>query len=264
MVRGGHGRRERRHVGLRLRPRVPPPGRRRPGTRVARLIVGGTFQRAGPIGVHGVAAWNGSWEGLGKGPNGEIRALVAFDSDGGGPAPAALFAGGSFVFGTPSGLATNAALWNGSAWSELGLGLPAPVFAATTFDLDGNPATPPSLIVGGNFGAASWNGVVDSDRRDSRPGSIARDLRRGRRGAAAPSLFAGGILLGSPPTNCPEIRKWTGTTWAPLGAGLGIAPPRSPAAASSRSPCSTTTARAPASRTCSPRATSPSRAAIRR
>jgi hypothetical protein len=65
------------------------------------LIAGGSFTQAGTAAASRIAAWNGTtWAPLGAGIDGgfsSVRALLPFDADGTGPAPAKLAAGGSFV-----------------------------------------------------------------------------------------------------------------------------------------------------------------------
>src|SRR5262245_53284145 len=114
------------------------------------LYVGGSFRRAGPVGVSHIARWDGtSWSalgsGVGEGTSQSVLALAAFD-DGSGPA---LYAGGSF--GTAGGAPANRiARWDGASWSPLGTGVSGSseqVSALAVFD-DGSGS---ALYVGGSF-----------------------------------------------------------------------------------------------------------------
>jgi hypothetical protein len=126
------------------------------------LFVGGSFLTAGSQSANNIARWNGSsWSSVGiasaNGLDNTVNALAAFDEDGGGPRPRALFVGGGFTTagGQP---ASRIARWNGSSWSSLGTGsangVSSSVSALTAFDEDGDGPSLPALFVGGGFTTA--------------------------------------------------------------------------------------------------------------
>src|SRR4029079_18883520 len=80
-----------------------------------RLVAGGGFVTSGGVSTNHVARWNGtSWEALGSGMNGPVRAFATYGGE--------LVAGGSFrtAGGTP---AASVARWNGTSWQPLGSGI---------------------------------------------------------------------------------------------------------------------------------------------
>lgn len=131
------------------------------------LYVGGDFTIAGGQPAERVARWNGlAWSALGTGvgyaPPDSVRSLVVFDPDGAaGPAPPALYVGGSFaVAGGYS--AENVARWDGHAWMSLpGEGVHGVVHTMAVFDDDGVGGAPAALFLGGAFTSA---GGVSSSR----------------------------------------------------------------------------------------------------
>jgi hypothetical protein len=94
------------------------------GPSSASLIVGGRFAMAGAVAANSIARWDGTaWHALGLGFVGQdsasISGIAAFDEDGPGPLPAALFVVGTFS--TAGGVPANSiARWNGTAWSAVG------------------------------------------------------------------------------------------------------------------------------------------------
>jgi len=113
------------------------------------LYAGGEFGTGFLQPGHHITKWNGtSWEALGSGINGPVRALGVFD-DGSGPA---LYAGGYFT--TAGGQPANSiARWDGQSWTPLAGGVVADFFSGVsdfaTFD-DGSGAGA-ALFVGGAF-----------------------------------------------------------------------------------------------------------------
>lgn len=119
------------------------------------LVVGGYFTNFGGSPANYLAHWDGAtWSNLGSGVNNRVWALAAFDDDGVGSAPAALYAAGDFTQagGQP---ASGVAAWNGSTWSPLGSGVSGNqsysqvVAALSVYDDDGAGAAPPALYAGG-------------------------------------------------------------------------------------------------------------------
>lgn len=75
------------------------------------LYVGGLFNSAGSVNAKNVAKWTGnSWQSLGAGLNGEVRALASFQTK--------VFAGGDF---TKSGArnVSGIARFSGGKWREI-------------------------------------------------------------------------------------------------------------------------------------------------
>lgn len=96
------------------------------------LYVGGSFSSAGGVAASNIARWDGhAWSALGAGTSDAVTALATIDL-GQGPA---LYVGGAFQSagsGVPG--TRNIARWDGSSWSALGAGTPAPVNAIAPFD----------------------------------------------------------------------------------------------------------------------------------
>ncbi|MCA0268225.1 MAG: T9SS type A sorting domain-containing protein [Bacteroidetes bacterium] len=100
-----------------------------------------------------IAKWNGSaWSALGTGTQYGVFAIAVNESDVyvGGGFPSVLDGGGAPVAGT-----RYIAKWNGSAWSALGSGVDAPVFALAFGAASVAQAAVPALYIGGEFTAAS-------------------------------------------------------------------------------------------------------------
>ncbi len=196
------------------------------------LYAGGGFSAASGQEIKGVAKWNGtSWSALGTGLtlSGTVYALTVFD-DGGGAGPA-LYVGGSFdaAGGTP---AARIAAWNGTSWSALGAGLSSPPYALTGFD-DGSGGGP-ALYAGGSFYTAGgttvnriakWDGMtwspLDGGVSGMFPGFVNAMTVFDDGSGGGPALYAGGSfdMAGGVAVN--KIAKWDGTTWSPLGGGMG-------------------------------------------
>jgi hypothetical protein len=97
------------------------------------LFVGGLFtnQCCGypPAPGEFIARLDGAtWQPVGTGLNGPVRAMTVFDPDGPGPLPDLLIVGGAFsnAGGVP---VNNIAAWNGSSWQPLGPGVSGTVRA---------------------------------------------------------------------------------------------------------------------------------------
>lgn len=106
------------------------------------LIAGGSFYNVGGINNHTVVRWDGvAWTGLGTGfgDSNSISSVYSLAAlpDGG------LIAGGSF-YSTGGVLTRNIARWDGSVWSDLGVGMNSSVHAVAI--LPGG-----DLVAGGRF-----------------------------------------------------------------------------------------------------------------
>ena len=190
------------------------------------LYAGGQFTTAGGTAASAVAEWNGStWSGLGSGmgPSGALVEGLAVHDDGSG---AKLYAGGTFT--TAGGQAANRiARWDGSSWTPLGSGMDGTVEALAVFD-DGNG---PALYAGGAFltaggvaanHIAKWNGTSWEPLGLGLSGGSFSDLcMTVFDDGSGPALYVGGgfSMAGDVATN--RIAKWDGSSWSPLGAGIG-------------------------------------------
>lgn len=199
------------------------------------LFVGGTFTTAGGVTVSGLARWDGTaWHDVGGGVTGDsasVYALAVVDLDGDWKTPALLYVGGDF---TTAGAipAANIACWNGSTWSELGLGTAGNfglVRALAAFPTDPTGAR---LYAGGDFTSAGgvtlnyiarWNGktwsALDSTVGTSGGVFALQPFDDG----SGPALFVGGAFFSAgtaPMSNTSKIARWSGTAWSSLGTGL--------------------------------------------
>ncbi len=189
-----------------------------PGAALPGLYAGGLFTMAGGEPAAHVARWDGAWSALGDGIDGDVFTLVAFDEDGAGPQPAALFAGGNFLF-TGDGAASYIARWNGANWTPVGGGTNGPVQALAVFDDDGPGPNGAALYAAGDFGMAGgasannlarWNGGAWSALSggvndvasalgsfDENPGNL-----------APPLLFVGGDFNLADGQSANHIARW--------------------------------------------------------
>jgi hypothetical protein len=184
------------------------------------LYVGGNFGTIGGV-ANNVAKWDGvAYSPVGSGL-GTVQTLTVFD-DGTGPA---LYAGGnSFLLG--GGMyASHVAKWNGTSWSYLGSGVSGPVRALMAFD-DG---TGPALYVAGGFisaggmpagGIAKWDGTTWSPLVSGVVTTFVASLTVFDDGMG-PALYAGGGFTLAGDMGARGIARWDGTTWSPLGSGIG-------------------------------------------
>ncbi|QDU66312.1 carboxypeptidase-like regulatory domain-containing protein [Engelhardtia mirabilis] len=201
----------------------------------AQLYAAGAFQFSGATPALRVAKWDGSsWSQVGSGLTTDFLGILdlgVFD-DGSGAGPA-LYAGGSVtgIAGQPTG---GIAKWDGSSWSALGAGTNDIVLALDVFDDGSGPG--PALIVGGRFTSvdglpaahiAAWDGTswstlgsgmdITSPTAPYVQSLVVHDDGSG----SGPALYAGGVfnIAGGVPAG--GVAKWDGSTWSPLGAGLG-------------------------------------------
>lgn len=103
-----------------------------------KLIVGGTFTRAGDEKACNIAVWDGAaWSCLGYfGMNGSVRALAVHDGK--------LYAGGDFT--TAGGdLVNRVTVWDDGFWCRLGLGVHENVTALSIYEGE--------LVAGGQLGS---------------------------------------------------------------------------------------------------------------
>ena len=176
------------------------------------LYVGGSFTAtASGATVNHIAKWNGSsWLPLGAGVNDTVKSIVISGTT--------VYAGGLFTeAGSVS--AIGVARWNGSSWSALGevngfvnsLALNGSVLYAAGYFISLGDGIPCNI--------ARWNGSTWSNIGDTGSGTVEVLLMNGS------TLYAGGGFtaietgVGVVPANA--IATYNGTTWSPLGAGIG-------------------------------------------
>ena len=190
-----------------------------------RLYAAGNF---GPSPGNGIAAWDGSsWSALGSAvEEGWLDSLEVFD-DGGGPA---LYAGGAFQIA--GGLhSPSLARWSG-AWS--------PAYAAASQGITGdavhallpwNDGGGPALYAAGRFEIAGSVFVANVARRDA-SGWSALGAGVGARNevvhalcahddGGGSALYAAGEFTSAGGTPAANVARWDGTSWSPLGSGIG-------------------------------------------
>jgi len=192
----------------------------------AALYVGGIFQAAGGAPASRIAKWNGSsWAALGSGMDYQDVSSFLVHDDGSGPA---LFTAGSFT--TANGVPANSiAKLDGSGWSTLGKGLNDTVRALVVHD-DGSG---PALYAAGTIrsagglptqGIGRWNGTSWSTLGS---GILGEGLYYGVRAlavyddGAGPALYAGGNFTSAGGVAVNHVARWDGSSWAPLGSGVG-------------------------------------------
>ena len=187
------------------------------------LYVGGNFTRVGnTVWAQNVAKYEGgAWYALGDGLNGTVWDLRAFN-DG---TSSNVYAGGGFE---RSGLTimNYCARWSGTAWEQLGSGLPlsgplAQVEDMAIFD-DG---TGDALYVVGAFylspsgGFAKWDGNAWSGVSTGFDGGIPKTIQKFDDGNG-PSLFIGGDFTSAGGTAYDRVVRWDGANWHELGGGI--------------------------------------------
>jgi len=177
------------------------------------LIAGGQFTEADYASALYIAKWNGtSWAPLSSGMNFRVHALTVYEGE--------LIAGGSFI--TAGGVSAKyIARWNGSSWAPLGSGLDSTV---TTLFVHGS-----ELIAGGYFTTA---GGISANRIARWNGSSWAPLGGGIGGGKPYSyvstltgygsdLIAGGNFTTAGGVSANRIARWNGSSWSPLGNGMG-------------------------------------------
>jgi hypothetical protein len=212
------------------------------------LYAGGGFTKAGNgtdnVTVNGLAKWNGaSWSAVGSGVGGKSPYVSALGFDASGN----LYAGGNFT--TAGSVAVNGlAKWDGESWAILGSGLvgvatspfesPHPaVVSALAFDAEGNLYAGGSFMKAGDvrtYSIAKWDGASWSALGQglglfigpwwfsTTPQVAALAV------GASGDLYAGGAYMkkaGGVEVN--NSAKWNGSSWSPLGPGMGEEPRRS-------------------------------------
>jgi trimeric autotransporter adhesin len=191
------------------------------------LYAGGTFTTlgSGPPGRH-ISRWNGSaWSPVGTGFDANVTALEVFDSDGAGPSPARLIAGGWFTPSSSYGQnLEHIGAWNGTAWQPLNQGLfGGDVSALAAADLGSGPR----LFAAGGFniagvipvqGIASWDGAHWAAVGGGVQGAIwTMTVFDDGTGTA---LYVAGLISNAGGAPVQNVARWNGTQWSAVGAGL--------------------------------------------
>ncbi len=187
------------------------------------LYVGGDFHNAGGKPAAGVARWDGAeWRPLGDGVGGAasfVRTMVV-GQDG------SLYVGGIFTEagGSP---ASGIARWDGTAWSSVagGVGGPNPyvfalardgatLYAAGAFTVAGGDSA--RRIAAFNTTTGTWSplGTGLRDTADVYSYVTALAIFDG-------DLYAGGVFTRAGDSLSPNIARWDGTDWSPVGHGIG-------------------------------------------
>lgn len=180
------------------------------------VYVGGSFTEAGGVVVNHIAKWTGtSWEGLGSGLNDSVEDIVISSTG-------ALIVGGHF---TEAGgqEARFVAQWNGERWEPLE-GVHHLVYALAANDT--------ALFAGGSFGTtnqgpasrlATWTGTFwrEIGGGVECPCHVEDDAIVYALAMSQQGLYVGGsfLLAGGQPAK--NIALWDGSSWHPLGAGVG-------------------------------------------
>lgn len=182
------------------------------------LYVGGTFSTAGGVDAEGIARFDltsSAWSALDGGVSNEtnsayVTTLLVRGND--------LYVGGGFAQ-AGSLRANNIALWDGSAWRTLGVGIlngaDGPVRAIAVGSGD-------TIYVGGEFlnaggkpasYIARWDGSGWSSMPGGLNGPVQSILTQGN------DLFIGGQFTASGSQKLGHAARWNGGSWGALGNG---------------------------------------------
>jgi len=169
--------------------------------------------------VVGVWRWTGSlWAQNGAVTNGQVSALAVFD-DGTGEA---LYAGGSFSSAGGAPIA-RIARWDGTAFSAVGsnLGI-GQVHALQVFDDGSGPALyAAGFLPGGvrRWDGTTWTGLGTGLFSNGGGNGSVYALAEFDDGTG-PALYAAGRFDLADGQPAPQIARWDGSAWGPVGAGF--------------------------------------------
>ncbi len=184
-----------------------------------RLLIGGHYFAVGHQRIANLAAFDGtSFDGAGA-TNGGIHGIPytskVLDADGPGPGSPSLYVTGAFTE-VGNTTAHNVARWDGSAWSEVGSGLPGSATGIAVFD-DG---TGPALFAGASDGTIQ--GLYKCSAGG--PWTLLTQLGAGESigdlGVYNAELYVTGTFASIAGVPAANIAKWDGTTWTALDAGI--------------------------------------------
>ncbi len=177
-----------------------------------------------------------TWKNVGSGLNEMVRAVSLWDSDGAGPLPSQLVAGGAFD-GAGNDVPSLVARWTGTAFQPIGdrfSGANLGVSAVMPWNHDGHSATADRLLVSGSFSSigslmaaniATWDGS-EWLTLGSGLNSLVSVLTEWDHDASTSTprqIVAGGHFTGSGNVPLQFVARWDGQTWHPLGAGVTAA-----------------------------------------
>ena len=161
------------------------------------LIIGGKFTGTGGFTANHIAKWDGgSWSTFASGMNGDVNALILFNSQ--------LVAGGSFTTagGVPS---QGVASWNGTNWLLMNSGL-APNAIIYSFCIFSN-----ELYAATNAGLKKWTGSTWIKQGPEVTGPVyALAVYKG-------AIYAGGDFNIASGDGFDRIAKWNGSAWSGAG-----------------------------------------------
>ncbi|NJK80783.1 MAG: hypothetical protein HC914_13150, partial [Chloroflexaceae bacterium] len=163
------------------------------------LYACGSFSAPGPS----VARWNGTaWQAMGT--PGVLALALAIGHDG------TLYAGG-----LDTGAGANVVAWNGSTWAKLGSG-PGIVYALH-INAQGR------LYAGGELseGVRWWDGVTWQSLGGGLAAPTGTPAVYALAGGPDGSIYAGGSFTYASGVFAPNIARWNGVAWLPVGEGVG-------------------------------------------
>lgn len=210
------------------------------GPNLPLIVAVGCFVSAGGVTVNNVARWDGiNWQAFGTGPGAVncVFSITTWDPDG----------SGSLTPRVVIGSDTRVQEWTGTNWLELGsnfsqsgvssrIGSIGGFFAITTWDADGDAATPRSLVVGGSFPSinnvtashiARWDGTVWLPISTGFGGGSNQFTVEALTtwdpdgaGSASEQLIAGGLfdVAGNSVVN--NLARYDGTAWRAFEGGV--------------------------------------------
>jgi hypothetical protein len=183
------------------------------------VYLGGFFSAVSPaagviVPADNVAQWTGStWLPMGSGLASSVGAVAILGNT--------LYIGGAFR-SVPGGV-NFLAQWTGSNWAALGSGVNNSVGALATYGTN--------LIVGGFFNAAgglnatnvaAWNGTGWSTLGLGMAGSFGPGSSTvNALIVSGTNLIAGGMFVGAGGVAATNVAEWNGSSWLPLGMGVG-------------------------------------------
>jgi hypothetical protein len=175
------------------------------------LYAAGSFYHVGNAEALGIAKWDGRrWAPLGSGIVGGTFCMAEYAGE--------LYVGGALTSagGIP---VARLARWDGQSWSAVGAGLPNVAWVATMIVYGGE------LWVASSIPASGGGLIGRIDRWDGQQWTFVMTISDTPMSLALHQgeMYLGGTLvLGGQTVS--RVTRWTGTFWAPVGAGLGLWP----------------------------------------
>ncbi len=208
-----------------------------PGPLCTHLVAAGQFVVSGTTPMNHIAEYNGHWNQIGTGVDGQIRSVMTWNPTGNPSVPDRLVAAGTFT--TTGGVTVNnIAQWDGASWKPLGTGLVnsggfTVVYDLKLWDPDGAGPLKPWVIAAGTFNTA---GGVPVNNVAAWDGTNWRALGAGTSGTVwklttwdpdgsgplPADLIATGSFINAGGGPASRIARWNGTSWQPLGPGFNF------------------------------------------